>query len=284
MKAGNIEITPIEYGRFKLDGGAMFGVVPKPLWERVALPDDENRIDMATRGMLIRAGARKILVDTGIGDKMSEKLNRIYAVDFSRFSLENSLKQVGLSYEDITDVILTHLHFDHTGGSTKIDDDENVIPTFPNATYWLQRQQYDWALSPSDRDRASFMPVNYVPLYEKGCLELLEGERELFPGISVIPVHGHTFGQQLIKVADGSEAVLFCADLCPTAAHIPLPYIMGYDLQPLVTLEEKKNILPRVVEEEWTVFFEHDPNIIMAKVEKTDKGFKLAEELMVVDG
>jgi glyoxylase-like metal-dependent hydrolase (beta-lactamase superfamily II) len=284
MEAGNIEITPIEYGRFKLDGGAMFGVVPKPLWERVALPDDENRIDMATRGMLIRAGARKILVDTGIGDKMSEKLNRIYAVDFSRFSLENSLKQVGLSYEDITDVILTHLHFDHTGGSTRIDDDENIIPTFPNATYWLQRQQYDWALSPSDRDRASFMPVNYVPLYEKGCLELLEGERELFPGISVIPVHGHTFGQQLIKVADGSEAVLFCADLCPTAAHIPLPYIMGYDLQPLVTLEEKKNILPRVVEEEWTVFFEHDPNIIMAKVEKTDKGFKLAEELMVVDG
>ncbi len=284
MKAGNIEITPIEYGRFKLDGGAMFGVVPKPLWERVASPDDENRIDMTTRGMLIRAGARKILVDTGIGDKMSEKLNRIYAVDFSRFSLENSLEQVGLSYQDITDVILTHLHFDHTGGSTRIDDDENIIPTFPNATYWLQRQQYDWALSPSDRDRASFMPVNYVPLYEKGCLELLEGERELFPGISVIPVHGHTFGQQLIKVADGSEAVLFCADLCPTAAHIPLPYIMGYDLQPLVTLEEKKNILPRVVEEEWTVFFEHDPNIIMAKVEKTDKGFKLAEELMVVDG
>ena len=278
-----MEIIPVEYGRFKLDGGSMFGVVPKPLWERVASPDEKNRIGMATRGMLIRNGARKILVDTGIGHKMSEKFIMIYAVDFATYSLADSLHRLDLSYSDITDVILTHLHFDHTGGSTKLDEEGNIIPTFPNATYWVQKRQYDWALSPSDRDRASFMPENYVPLHESGRLELLEGEKELFPGITVMPIHGHTFGQQLIKVGDGHETVLYCADLCPTAAHIPLPYIMGYDLQPLVTLEEKKKILPQAVEENWTFFFEHDPKIIMAKVDKGEKGFSLGEELMVID-
>lgn len=281
MKLGRFNIHPVEFGRFKLDGGAMFGVVPKPLWSRATSVDEQNRIDMAARGMLIQSDERNILVDTGIGYKMSEKLNQIYAVDFSTYTLEKSLRKLGLDENDITDVIITHLHFDHTGGSTKINEDGKIVPTFPNAAYWVQESQYHWALNPSDRDRASFMLENYVPLQESNCLNQVDGDVELFSSISVLKIDGHTFGQQMIKVQDGNETILYCADLIPTVAHIPLPYIMGYDLQPLITLEEKKRYLPQIYDEGWVLFFEHDPNVIMAKVEKREKGFMLGEKLMV---
>ncbi len=283
MKLGRFEIVPVEFGRFMLDGGAMFGVVPKPLWNRTNPADEENRIQMTTRGMLIRMDQKNILVDTGIGHKMSEKLNQIYAVDFSRYTLKDSLNQLGFEYSDITDVILTHLHFDHTGGSTIFDEKNNPAPTFPNATYWIQESQYQWALKPSDRDKASFMPENFVPLNDSGQLEKVNGDTEIYPGISLLKIDGHTFGQQMIKVQDGSDTILYCADLFPTSAHIPLPYIMSYDLQPLSTLEEKKKYLAQICDENWMLFFEHDPNTILANVEKTEKGYALGERLMVTD-
>ncbi len=283
MKLGRFEIVPVEFGRFMLDGGAMFGVVPKPLWNRTNPADEKNRIQMTTRGMLIRMDLKNILVDTGIGHKMSEKLNQIYVTDFSRYTLKGSLNQLGLEYSDITDVILTHLHFDHTGGSTIFNEENNPVPTFPNATYWIQEIQYQWALNPSDRDKASFMPENFVPLTDSGQLEQVNGDAEIYPGISLLKIDGHTFGQQMVKVQDGPDTILYCADLFPTSAHIPLPYIMSYDLQPLSTLEEKKKYLAHICNENWMLFFEHDPNTILAKVEKTEKGYALGERLMVTD-
>jgi glyoxylase-like metal-dependent hydrolase (beta-lactamase superfamily II) len=273
MFVGTIEIHPVEFGRFRLDGGAMFGVVPRTLWQKVAPPDEENRIRMALRGMLIRLSSRNILVDTGIGEKNKEKFRQIYCVDFSRFSLSGSLRKLGLRAEDITDVIITHLHFDHTGGATRLDDKGRVIPTFPKALYRVQREQYEWALHPCERDRVSFLPDNFVPLQEQGCLELLEGETQIAPGVTVLPMHGHTPAQQLVKVSDGGETLLFAGDLIPMAAHIPLPWIMSYDLQPLVTLEEKKKVLPLAVSGRWTLVYEHDPDIVASRVEQDERGF-----------
>lgn len=283
MRIGDYQINPVEFGRFKLDGGAMFGVVPKPLWERNAPADDKNRISMATRGMLIRADQRRILVDTGIGDKLSEKLMKIYGVDHKRYSMMDSLAAMSVKDSDITDVILTHLHFDHTGGSTKLDETGKLVPTFPEATYWVQKKHLSWALQPSERDKASFLSENFVPLQEHGCLKLLEGETEIFPRITVIPIDGHTFAQQMIKVGEGRESLLYCADLIPTAAHIPYPFIMGYDLQPLVTLEEKKRILGQAGRENWLFFFEHDPRVITARIEQNPKGYQLGEEVEVIN-
>ena len=221
MKIGKIRIEPMEYGRFKLDGGAMYGVVPKVLWEKYSPANDRNQIQMALRGMIIKTESRNILVDTGVGNKMSEKLNKIYAVDFSHYSLADSLHKLNLNFGDITDVILTHLHFDHTGGATGKKEDGSIVPTFPNATYYVQKKQYDWAISPSDRDLASYFPENFVPLNEANVLQILAGEEELFPGIFLIPIHGHTPGQQLVKISQAGETLLYCGDLIPTASHIP---------------------------------------------------------------
>lgn len=280
MKIGKFEILPMEYGRFKLDGGAMFGVIPKVLWQKYSPADENNQIDMALRGMLIKTGNRNILVDTGVGHKMSDKMNKIYAVDFTSFSLAETFKKYKLSFTDITDVILTHLHFDHTGGATIINENNKIVPTFPNATYYVQKKQYDWAINPSERDRASYFPENYVPLLEKDVLVFTENKKEIMPGISVIPINGHTPGQQLVKIYSENKTALFCGDLIPTAAHIPLPWIMSYDLQPLVTLAEKKKLLPIFVKENWILFFEHDPQNIAALVVKDEKGFKMGEKIL----
>jgi len=280
MKVGNIEVLPMEYGRFKLDGGAMFGVVPKVLWEKYSPANEKNQIDMALRGMLIKTDSRTILVDTGVGNKMSEKMNNIYSVDFSNFSTENSLQKYSLTHNDITDVILTHLHFDHTGGATDKNDNGEVIPAFKNATYYVQEKQFNWAISPSIRDQASYFNENYVPLKEQNVLKLLQGEEGIIPGISVIPFDGHTPGQQLVKVTSNGQSLLYCGDLIPTAAHIPLPWIMSYDLHPLTTIEDKKKILPKVVEENWILFYEHDPNIVATYVEEDDKGYKMGKRVL----
>jgi glyoxylase-like metal-dependent hydrolase (beta-lactamase superfamily II) len=280
MVIGNIEILPMEYGRFKLDGGAMFGVVPKVLWQKYSPADENNQINMPLRAMLIKTGDRNILVDTGVGHKMSDKLTKIFSVDFTAFSLVESLKSYNLSFDDISDVILTHLHFDHTGGATKKNEKNEIVPTFPNATYYVQKKQYDWALNPSERDKASYFLENYVPLFENDVLTLIEGDKEILPGISALPIYGHTPGQQLVKISSGGQIVLFCGDLIPTAAHIPLPWIMSYDLQPLVTLEEKKKLLPTVVEENWTLFYEHDPQNIATSVLHDEKGYRMGEKVL----
>jgi glyoxylase-like metal-dependent hydrolase (beta-lactamase superfamily II) len=272
MIIGQYKIYSIETGRFALDGGAMFGVVPKPLWGKMNPPDDRNRIELAARSLLIVGNGRKILVDNGNGPKFSNKQIDIYRLDTSRFELHQSLKEQGFSSDDITDVILTHLHFDHAGGSTYRTNGE-LRPTFPKARYYVQKAHWQQALSPTEKDRGSFMADDFIPLKEHGILEFVEGEFELFPGISLMVMNGHTAAQQLPKVSDGKTTILFCCDLFPTTSHIPLPYIMAYDLRPLTTLEEKKKVLKKAVDEDWILFFEHDPVTIAGKVKATEKGY-----------
>ena len=279
MKIGPYELFSFEHGRFKLDGGAMFGVVPKVLWEKTNPADGKNRIDMALRSLLIIGNGKVILVDTGIGSKLNEKLMLIYGVDYSRYSTGKSLEKMGLKPEDVTDVILTHLHFDHAGGATEADESGTVKPTFPNAAYYIQKGQYAWGKKPSERDRASFFPGNYIPLEQAGQLVLLEESQELFPGIEVRKLFGHTPSMQIVRVTDGSQTLLYCADLMPTASHIPLPWIMAYDLNPLLTLEEKKDILPTAVKENWTLMFEHDPFHAASKVIHDGKDYRMGEEV-----
>lgn len=276
MKIGDYEIRIIETSRFALDGGAMFGVVPQSLWRKTNPPDELNRIEMVTRSLLIVGRGKKILVDTGNSPKMSQKFKEIYKIDTTSSNLISSLQKHNLSTSDITDVILTHLHFDHAGGST-FDDSGTLKPTFPNAKYYVQKEHWKWALNPTDRDKASFFKDDFLPLKEFGVLELVEGEFELFPGINLILLNGHTTMQQIPKISDGKNTVLFCADLVPMSSHIPLPFIMGYDLQPLVTLEEKKKILGPAYEEKWKLVFEHDPKVPVSTITSNEKGFSIGE-------
>ncbi len=274
MKIGPYELHAIETGSFALDGGAMFGVVPKTLWEKTNPPDDKNRIDMAARALLIVGNDRKILVDVGNGTKYNEKLTAIYKFDTSRFDIVSSLKKYNLAPADITDVILTHLHFDHAGGSTVMVEDE-VRPTFPKAKYWVQREHWRAANNPTERDKASFFKEDFMPLQFHGLLDHTDGEGEIFPGISVRIVNGHTTALQCPVISDGRTTLFYCADLMPTTSHVNLPWIMAYDLRPLVTLEEKRRILTQAVEESWILFFEHDPVTAAARVMRTEKGFVL---------
>ena len=278
MKIGNYDLHPIETGRFALDGGAMFGVVPKPLWSKTNPPDDRNRIELAARALLIIGNGRRILVDNGNGSKFTGKQIDIYALDTTQYELTKSLKQHGLTPADITDVLLTHLHFDHAGGST-FRENGTLVPTFPNAKYYVQKAHWEQAMNPTEKDRGSFMPDDYLPLRDHGVLEFIDGEGEVFPQISLVILNGHTAAQQLPKISDGRKSLLYCCDLFPTTAHIPLPYIMAYDLRPLTTLEEKKNILKRAVDEEWTLFFEHDPRTVVGTVVKTDKGYSFGSSI-----
>ncbi len=275
LQIGRFRVDLVETGRFGLDGGAMFGVVPKPLWQQAYHPGDAaNRIPMAARALLLRWEGATVLVDTGNGTKMPPKQRQIYALDTSCFSLERSLALLGVRPEEVTAVILTHLHFDHAGGATTYDDRGQLRPTFPNARYYVQREQLAWARNPTEKDRASFIPEDFEPLAAEGMLELLDGEGELFPGVRVIPLYGHTAAMQLVLVSDGGEHLLYCADLCPTAAHVPYPYIMAYDNHPLRTLEEKRRLLPQAYEEGWLLCFEHDAFVQAARLEATAKGFK----------
>jgi glyoxylase-like metal-dependent hydrolase (beta-lactamase superfamily II) len=271
MTIGPYTLSPIETGRFALDGGAMFGVVPRPLWEKTNRPDERNRIDMAARALLLRGNGRTILIDTGNGSKFEQKLQGIYKIDTSRWSLLNSLETAGVRADDVTDVVLTHLHFDHAGGAT-VREDGNLRPTFPNATYYVQREHWEAALHPTERDRASFVPDDFLPLQERGVLQFTEGEAALFPGVSFRVLHGHTTALQCPLISDGTTTLFYCADLIPLIPHLQLPWIMAYDLRPLVTLEEKRTILSRAVDEAWILFFEHDPVIPAARVRRGDKG------------
>ncbi|MBA4251917.1 MAG: MBL fold metallo-hydrolase, partial [Chlorobiaceae bacterium] len=260
---------------FRLDGGAMFGIIPKLLWERTNPSDDKNRVTLSTRCLLLISDSRKILVDTGMGTKWDEKSKEIYKIEQSENDLINSLSKLSFTPDDITDVFLTHLHFDHVGFSTRYDNGK-IVPTFPNAKYFVQKKNFDWGMNPSDRDRGSYIKENFEPLAKEGLLNFLDEKTKHFDDeLEIVLANGHTFGQQFLKISDSSNTFFFCGDLIPFASHVHLPFIMAYDLQPLITLQEKKEILLTAVEEDWTLIFEHDPKIPFSKVIKTEKGFKL---------
>ena len=240
MQIGKYKLSIIESGYFGLDGGAMFGIIPKPLWEKTNSADEINRVTLATRNLLLISDDKKILIDTGIGTKWDDKLKEIYRID-QTLNIENAIIQQGLRTEDITDVILTHLHFDHTGGSTK-NENGKLFPTFPNAKYFVQKKNFEWAMNPSDRDKGSYIKENFEPLVKEGVLNLVDGEIDFDENISFKIINGHTFGQQMIKISDSESTVLYCSDLIPFVSHIRIPYVMGYDLQPLITVARKEKI------------------------------------------
>jgi len=274
MIIGKYELKVIETGVFGLDGGAMFGIIPKPLWSKFNPTDEQNRVTLHARNLLLLSDSRKILIDTGIGSDWDEKFIRNYRLDQTEYTMSRSLNNFGIKPDEITDVLLTHLHFDHTGGSTYLKNGK-WIPTFPNAKYYVQKKHFEWALNPTDRDRGSFIQNRFMPLHNEGLLNFIDGDVPFDDEIEFLTINGHTSFQQMIKVHDSSNMVLFCGDLFPFTSHIPIPYVMGYDLQPLVTVQEKKKILPIAIEQNWKLFFEHDPEVIMATVAESQKGFSI---------
>lgn len=272
MKIGKYQIDEIYAGSLSLDGGAMFGVVPKVLWNKTNPADELNRVALKTRSMLIRGDGKIILIDTGIGNNWDEKFSKIYNIDVENSFLLKSLEVKGIAREQVTHVFLTHLHFDHTGGSV-IFNGGKIEPAFPNAKYLVQKSHLDLALNPTEKDKASFIKERFVPLIENEMMILINGETFFDDNISFINSNGHTNAMQLIKISDGNKTVLYSADLFPFASHIPLPYIMAYDINPMITLQDKKRILEQAVEEKWILFFEHDPEIVAATVSKNLRGY-----------
>lgn len=258
---------------FALDGGAMFGIIPRPLWSRTNPGDEGNRIDLACRCLLVKYADRSVLVDVGIGTKWSDKERGIYKIGSQDPAMATALTEHGLTPADIDDVVLTHLHFDHAGGLSTWDEEHNPVPTFPNASHWVQRKNWGWANSPSSRDAGSYRKIDFG-FFENGdtALELIDGPGEILPGIEVFPMNGHTFGMQIVKVTTDDGTWVHLADLIPTSSHLRDPYVMGYDLQPLVTVEEKREVLYHAAREDWWLVFEHDPVIGAAQVEFDDRG------------
>ena len=260
ISVGSIRIHAIESGIQWLDGGAMFGVVPKPLWQRRIPSDDQNRIPLALRCLVIESPDELVLVDTGIGNKESEEFHKLYGVENAGnpTRLEDGIKAAGFMPDDIGIVLSTHLHFDHAGGNTFQDFEGNIRPAFQNARYVVQRGEFDFAHSGNERVRASYLSQNFDPIQEAGLWDFVEGATEVVPGVKVLPTPGHTPFHQSVVIESDGEIACFLADVCPTAAHIPLPWIMGYDLEPLVTLESKKKLWALARDQEWLLIFEHD--------------------------
>ena len=274
----------IETGYFKLDGGAMFGVVPKSLWSRTNPADSLNRIDLAARSLLIEDGNRLILIDAGMGNKQEDRFFRHFGL-YGNDSLDESIKKAGFDRTDITDVFLTHLHFDHCGGAVRWNENKTAYElSFPNARYWSNKQHWEWAVNPNEREKASFLSENLRPIQESGRLCFIETPKTSFAsdcglGFGVLFVNGHTEKQMIPHISYRRKTLVFMADLLPTAGHLPLPYIMGYDVRPLQTLEEKKYFLIRAADENFVLFMQHDANNPLITVQHTDRGVRLHESL-----
>ena len=280
MQVGSYSVTVIEAERFRLDGGAMFGVVPKPLWSRSHPPDEKNRIQMVTRCLLARGEGRVVLVDTGLGDDWSEKEREIYAIENGRHSILAALAARGVAASDVTDVVLTHLHFDHAGGAVTRGQG-GLAPAFANARYHVQESQYRWALDPTEKDRRSFRPDTFVPLEASGRLARVDGEAEILPGIHVLPTQGHTIGHQIVRIGEGPGSIVYCGDLIPMAAHLPLPWVMSYDLHPVTTMNEKRALLRQAADQEWILVLEHDPFQQAVRVARQGDGFVPAGQVAI---
>lgn len=283
LKIGDYEILPVPTGLFGLDGGAMFGTVPKVLWEKSNPADEKNRIAMEARALLLKGPERNILIDTGngsdfiakYGEKLGGKFKEMYNIDEQGPSLLKSLKKHGLEPDDITDVILTHLHFDHAGGATT-EIKGRLVPQFPKAHYYVQSKNLETAQKPNLRERASYFAANFQPLLDSGQLKTLNGETEnLFKGISLYISNGHTQAQQIVKISDERQSLLYCGDMVPTSSHVRIPWLMGYDLNPLLLMEEKVKFLGLAADQKTYLFFEHDPYCDSALISRNGNDFQV---------
>jgi glyoxylase-like metal-dependent hydrolase (beta-lactamase superfamily II) len=277
VRIGEFAVDVLTDGTFRLDGGAMFGVIPRTLWERRTPPDEHNRILMGIRPLLVRAAGRNVLIDAGIGDKLGPKESAIYAIDRGR-PLEIALAGAGLTTRDIDVVIATHLHFDHAGGFTSLVDGV-LMPRFPRARYLIRRGEWEDATHPHERNRASYLAENFVPLLHAGVVDFIEQDGEVLPGISVWRTGGHTMHHQIVRIDAAGHTAIFVADLIPTVAHVDLPWIMGYDLYPMDTLNYKRRFLAEAIAGEYVIFFEHDP-AVTAGVIRQDGGRKRVEPIV----
>ena len=274
MNFGDYRVQVIPDCEFRLDGGAMFGVVPRNLWSQVFPPDDQNRIRMNMNCVFIDTGSERVLIETGIGDKWSEKHATMYGIDRKR-SLDESLQTIaGVTANEITIVINTHLHFDHAGGNTKLDESGTPVTSFPNARYFISRAEHEHAENPSERDQASYLVENWRPLKESGQLELKERDYEVVPGLTMETHAGHNRSMQCWRLDRGGQTLFGFADLVPTRAHVPFAWIMGYDLYPVDTLEAKKRLLPQAAREGWTCLFYHDPELPLGRIMERDGKLK----------
>lgn len=290
LQIGEYRVCPIPTGQFGLDGGAMFGTVPKALWERSNPADDKNRIAMEARALLLLSPKRKILIDCGnggdfvakYGEKLGQKFSELYKIESDGPSLQRSLQKFGVSAEDVTDVILTHLHFDHAGGAT-CEKNGELVPTFPKAKYYVQKRNLETASAPNIREKASYYPANYEPLLKRDVLTILDGDQvDVIDGISVVVSNGHTVGHQMVKISDGQTTVLYCGDVVPTSSHVRLAWIMGYDLEPLTIIKEKEKILALAADHGWHLYFEHDPYCDAAKIKRDGKDFAVTDRYQLL--
>jgi glyoxylase-like metal-dependent hydrolase (beta-lactamase superfamily II) len=276
---GRWHVHAIRAGTQRLDGGAMFGVVPKPLWERRIAPDDRNRIPLAMRCLLVEHDIGPILIDTGAGNKEDSKFHDIYGIENrgadERTRLEDGLREIGVRPDDVVLVINSHLHFDHAGGNTYRDTSGTIRPAFPNARYVVQLGEYEFATHTNERTAASYFPHNFVPIAERGLFDFVDGDDEVAAGLHLVRTPGHTPHHQGVLLESAGEQAFFLADLVPTVAHLPLPWIMGYDVEPLVTLETKRRILRRAREEDWLLVFEHDHTTSWGRVTFDGKAYGL---------
>jgi len=272
FRIGNLTVHALEAGIQWLDGGAMFGVVPRPLWEKKIPPDERHRIPLALRCLLVETPNALVLVDSGIGNKENEKFRDIYGVDNAGTPtrLEDAMRSVGFEPGDVDLVVSTHLHFDHAGGNTLLQEDGTLAPAFPRARYVVQAGELSFAQSPNERVRASYMAKNFLPLREAGVVDTVEGPVDLLEGIHLLPTPGHTPFHQYVILDGSGEKGIFLADVCPTSAHLPLPWIMGYDLEPLVTLETKRALWERAMAEGWILIFQHDASVPWGRMDLKD--------------
>jgi glyoxylase-like metal-dependent hydrolase (beta-lactamase superfamily II) len=281
---GGYTINSIQTGLFRLDGGAMFGVVPKTLWSKKIMPDELNRIPMGMRSLVIQSKAtdRIYLIDTGIGTKFDTKMSKIYDVDFSQGSLESGLNELGLDRGDVTDIVFTHLHFDHCGGTSAFNSAGESELLFPNANLWVTKSHWDTATKPNQREKASFLRENLEPIGRHNRLILMNGSHVMEDGFYTMIVNGHTLGQQLPVLDDGERKLVFAADLFPTFAHVPVPWVMGYDMYPVTTMEERERLLRQAADENWNFFLEHDAHHEIIRVGFDGKNFS-ADEFLTLD-
>ena len=278
LALGDLRLTSVNDGLFRLDGGAMFGVVPKPLWEKKAPPDDRNRILLGMRPLVVEAGWGQMIIDCGAGDKMDAKSADIFALDRRRH-LDHALSDAGLSAGSFDFVLPTHLHFDHFGGATKREEDGSLKPRFPKATYFIRRAEWEDATHPHDRNRASYLPDDFMPLEKAAVIGFYDADQEIQPGVRVVRTGGHTGQHQVVYLESGGKTAVFTADLIPTTAHIQDPWIMGYDLFPMETLAFKKRFIREAIEREFLIFFEHDPHVAAGYIRETD-GRRFVEQVL----